>query len=373
MSDWQTVQLSDVVELRRGFDLPHRLRKAGPYPVLSAGETSGWHDVPAVKGPGIVVGRATNLGQPTWCTSDFWPLNTTLYVTDFRGNVPRWIFHLFECIDFSGYDSGSVQPMLNRNYISQVPVRVPPLREQQAIAEVLGALDDKIAANRSIARTSAGLARLIFAQAITSADVTETPFKEIASVGGGGTPQTSALDYWGADILWATPTDITGLPGPYLESTERTITHAGLEACSSPLYPAGSILMTSRATIGAFAIAEQPTAVNQGFIVVNPTDNTTRWWTFHDMESRVDEFVSHANGATFLELSRGRFRELPARIANQETMRAFSDRASSLHGVARQALRESATLASLRDTLLPALMSGKLRVRGAEKQVEAVV
>ncbi len=135
---WETRYLDEVVELRRGFDLPTRERRGGTYPVLSAGVTAGWHDEgPPIKGPGMVVGRATNLGVPTWSDGDFWPLNTTLYVSDFKENCPRFVFHLFENMDLSGFDSGSVQPMLNRNYIAKLKVSIPPVAEQQAISEVL--------------------------------------------------------------------------------------------------------------------------------------------------------------------------------------------------------------------------------------------
>ena len=264
-------------------------------------------------------------------------------------------------------------PHINLGILSRLTIPLPGAHLQRAIAEVLGALDDKIAANARASRIAGELARTFFASAQRGANIYERPFKEIVAVGGGGTPRTGEPNFWNGPVPWATPTDITALSGPYLEKTERMITEAGLSACSSPLYPAGSILMTSRATIGAFAIAGQPTAVNQGFIVVNPLEDMIRWWIFHDMASRVDEFVSHANGATFMELSRGRFKELPARLADTQTMRAFSERAAALHNAARQGLRESVVLTELRDTLLPQLMSGKLRVRDAEKQVEAAV
>jgi type I restriction enzyme, S subunit len=166
---------------------------------------------------------------------------------------------------------------------------------------------------------------------------------------------------------------VTALAGPYLESTSRSISELGLANCSSALYPAGSILMTSRATIGAFAIAGQPMAVNQGFIVVRPHDEQLKWWILHDMQSRVDEFVSHANGATFMELSRGKFKALPARLAGEDAMYRFNAYADALHTAARAALVENTQLAALHDTLLPHLMFGRLRVKDAEKQVEAVV
>ena len=320
----------------------------------------------------MVVGRATNLGEPTWSESDFWPLNTTLYAADFKGNVPRWVFHLFEVVDLKGFDSGSVQPMLNRNYVAGVEVRVPPHRDQQAIVDVLGALDDKIAADLRTTFLVQELTASMFFELVGELTPSAT-FEDVCEVGGGGTPKTSVPEYWDGEIPWVTPTDVTALAGPYIDTTSRTISDAGLAACSSPLYSAGSILMTSRATIGAFAVASTPMAVNQGFIVVNPRDPNLRWWIFHEMRSRVDEFVNQANGATFLELSRSKFRKLGVRLANDPVMRKFHDEAGALHAVAQIALAEARTLAKLRDTLLPQLMSGRLRVKDAEKQVEAVV
>jgi type I restriction enzyme S subunit len=130
--------------------------------------------------------------------------------------------------------------------------------------------------------------------------------------------------------------------------------------------------MTSRATIGAFAIAQMPVAVNQGFIVVNANDPSFQWWLYHDMRSRIDEFISYANGATFLELSRGRFKNLRIRIPSRAQAAEFGDLATSLHRVAAHAKEQSQRLARARDELLPLLMSEKLRVRDAEAVVSEV-
>ncbi len=238
---------------------------------------------------------------------------------------------------------------------------------------IVGTLDDKIAAGHKIAASANQLASSLFTRAVSGIIESDLRFEDIANIGGGGTPRTEVPDYWGGSTLWATPTDVTGLSGPYLERTTRHISDAGLAACASPLYPAGSILMTSRATIGTFAVAANAMAVNQGFIVVNPYDEQLRWWLFHDMQSRVDEFLSHANGATFLELSRGKFKKLTVRLAEESDMRKFNADATALHDVARTALKESTLLAAFRGTLLPPLMSGNLRVRNAEKQVEEVL
>ena len=147
--DWVTRPLSQFVSLQRGFDLPTHARVPGSVPVLSSGGVNGSHNEAKVDGDNFVIGRATNIGRPTWSSVPFWPLNTTLFVKDFLGNFPKFCFYWFLATDLSGFDSGSVQPMLNRNYIANIPVAIPSFVEQRRIAGVLGALDDKIESNRA--------------------------------------------------------------------------------------------------------------------------------------------------------------------------------------------------------------------------------
>ncbi|WP_346006814.1 restriction endonuclease subunit S [Janibacter terrae] len=248
----------------------------------------------------------------------------------------------------------------------------PGRAKQDAIVEVLEALDDKIAANTRLVTTLGQLADAYFVDAGVQSSVSDLTFADVADVGGGGTPKTKIAEYWGGEINWATPTDVTALHGPYLTSTSRRITQAGLDNCPSVLYPTGSILMTSRATIGAFAVAQKPMAVNQGFIVVNSKGDVPQWWLFHEMRRRVPEFVSHANGATFLELSRGKFKNFHIHLASSDIMQNFADTADALHRRAEAAERESASLADTRDALLPLLMSGRVTVNDAESVVEGV-
>lgn len=269
--------------------------------------------------------------------------------------------------------TGSTMLSLSQKVLERLPVVLPAPTEQQAIAEVLGALDDKIAANRKLAATADQLAHALFVESSDNPTVCESTFTNLATVAGGGTPRTSVPEYWDGEVRWATPTDVTGLSAPYLRSTGRTISETGLSNCSSKLYPTGSILMTSRATIGAFALTEAPLAVNQGFIVVNATDPGHQLWLFHEMRSRVQEFLSLANGATFLELSRGKFKALTVGLPDPAVVAGFRAQAENLHRSASLADYEAQSLATLRDTLLPRLMSGSLRVRDAEAAASEVL
>ena len=110
----------------------------------------------------MVTGRYGTLGKVFFIPSDFWPLNTTLYVRDFKGNDPRFISYLLRTLDFFAYSDKAAVPGLNRNHLHQEMVRVPPPEEQRAIARVLGALDDKIELNRRMSEALEEMARALF-------------------------------------------------------------------------------------------------------------------------------------------------------------------------------------------------------------------
>jgi type I restriction enzyme, S subunit len=145
--DWSPKTLGEFISLRRGHDLTERDRRPGEVPVMGSAGQNGFHDTALVKGPGIVLGRSgASFGQAHFCEADFWPHNTALYVTDFHGNNRRFVFYFLRSLDFSRHNSGGAQQSLNRNFIAPIPVAVPPLPEQEAIAEVLSDMDAMIAA-----------------------------------------------------------------------------------------------------------------------------------------------------------------------------------------------------------------------------------
>ena len=148
---WHDTTLGDFVALQRGHDLTEPQRRVGRVPVMGSAGQNGFHDTALAKGPGIVIGRSgASFGQVHFSKEDFWPHNTGLYVTDFKGNDPLFAFYFLKALDFDRFNSGSAQPSLNRNFIYPIPIRVPKPAEQKAIAAVLGALDDKIENNRKI-------------------------------------------------------------------------------------------------------------------------------------------------------------------------------------------------------------------------------
>jgi type I restriction enzyme S subunit len=162
-AEWKNMQLGDFIELKRGYDLPKKNRETGIVPLVSSAGESDFHSEAKVKGPGVVTGRYGTIGQVFYIETDFWPLNTTLYVKDFKGNNPLFVYYFLKTISYSDYSDKAAVPGINRNHLHQAEVKVPvDLKNQHNIAKVLGVLDAKIQLNRQINQTLEAMAQAIF-------------------------------------------------------------------------------------------------------------------------------------------------------------------------------------------------------------------
>jgi len=305
-----------------------------------------------------------------------------------------------------GFREGSVAERLNLPTIRGLPVALPPLSEQRAIASILGSLDDKIELNRKTCETIEEMARAIFKSwfvdfdpvrakmagekleaicarlgltremlelfpdRLVDSELGEIPegwevetIESIATAVGGSTPSTKESSYWDDGIyFWATPKDLSGLHTTVLFGTERRITEEGLSQISSGLLPVGTVLLSSRAPIGYRAITEVPVAINQGFIAISPNPGISNLFILIWLESAHETIVSKANGSTFLEINKANFREIELVIPNGAIMKVFDQLARSLYQELVRMENEIGTLVSLRDSLLPKLISGEIEV-----------
>jgi type I restriction enzyme S subunit len=404
---WKEMPLGEFVTLQRGHDLPNERRHPGQVPILGSFGITGWHDQARASGPGVTVGRSgASFGVVSYSPVDYWPLNTALYVVDFHGHDERFAYYFLKQFDFRSYNSGSAQPSLNRNFVHPVLVEVPPLAEQRAIAHILGTLDDKIELNRRMSETLEAMARALFkswfvdfdpvrAKAegrdpglpqpladlftarLVDSELGEIPevwevkrIGDLADVFGGSTPSTKEPNYWDGPHHWATPKDFSALSFPVLLDTERRITDAGLGKISSGMLPIGTVLLSSRAPIGYLAIAEIPVAINQGFIAMRPKVDVSNVFLLQWARESHEVILSNANGSTFLEISKKNFSPIPTVAPPISVMVAFDRIARPLYGRVVSNEREARTLVSLRDALLPKLISGELRLNDAERFIE---
>ena len=184
---------------------------------------------------------------------------------------------------------------------------------------------------------------------------------------GGGTPDTKNEAFWSPpEHAWTTPKDLSGIQSPVLLQTERKLSSAGLAKVSSGLLPAGTLLMSSRAPIGYLAIAQMPVAVNQGYIAMPPGGQLPPLYMLFWCRQNMDTIKSHANGSTFMEISKKAFRPLPALVPPPEIVAEFQNIAEPLFARLVENVKQAQALATIRDTLLPKLVSGALRISDME-------
>ncbi len=277
-------------------------------------------------------------------------------------------------------------------------VAVPSLARQDQVVGVLGSLDDRITLLRETNATLEAIAQALFKSWFVDFDpihakqqgrapegmdeATAALFPEsfeeselglvpkgwrVAPVGdvvesvGGGTPDTKEPAYWEpGEHCWTTPKDLSGIQAPVLLATDRKLSAQGLAKVSSGLLPAGTLLMSSRAPIGYLAIAQVPLAINQGYIAMLPTSQLPPLYLLFWCRHNMDVIKGRANGSTFMEISKKAFRPIPALVPPAPVLDAFASIAGSLFDRLVENEQQAQTLATLRDTLLPRLISGQL-------------
>jgi type I restriction enzyme S subunit len=162
-SGWKEVKLGDLLNFRRGHDLPKTKMNDGRIPVVGSNGVIGIHDEFTTKAPCLTIGRSGNIGNPYYIDTDCWAHNTTLYVDDFKGNDPKYLYYLLKTLNLGYYGGGSAVPTLNRNHIHPVEVEATVNKiEQKAIAATLSCLDDKIELNNRINKNLEEMAQAIF-------------------------------------------------------------------------------------------------------------------------------------------------------------------------------------------------------------------
>jgi type I restriction enzyme S subunit len=281
------------------------------------------------------------------------------------------------------------------------PITLPPLSEQRIIAHILGTLDDKIELNRRMNETLEALARAIFKAWFVDFDPVRAKLEgrqpvgmdaqtaalfpaefedsalgqvpkgwkvgsllEIAELLSGGTPKTSRPDYWDGGILWASAKDVSQSNECFILSTERTITELGLEESSTKLIPAYTTVVVARgATTGRFVLFGSEMAMNQTCYALRSRFDC-HFALYCQIGQVISGLVHAAHGSVFDTITTATFEVSQVLLPSREILRRFEDTVAALfEGIlARQ--KESHTLATLRDALLPKLLSGEVRVNG---------
>ncbi len=377
---WRETKLGDIINLKRGYDLPQDKRQIGDIPIVSSAGITGFHSSAMAKAPGVVTGRYGTLGEIFYINEDFWPLNTTLYVQDFKGSHPRFIAYFLQTLGFGGGNDKSSVPGLNRNDLHRIPVACPPLPEQKAIAAILGALDDKIETNRKMNATLEGIARALF----------KSWFVDFYPVRAKAEGRPSGLP---ADLDALFPASFTDSPlgeipmgwrverfGDFIERMP-----SGKKYDKKNTFSEGKVPVLDQGKSGIIGYHNQEPDIiaseeNPLFTFANHTCYMR--WVFTPssaiqnviplMGKNVPIYFAYYATTEVQQFQEYKghwpdFIRHHAIIPSLEIMNIFSSMVKP--AVQKQFMLEqqNQTLATLRDTLLPKLISGQIRVKDAEK------
>ncbi len=313
------------------------------------------------------------------------------------------------------FATGSAQLNYGPMHLRQMFIVCPPLSEQRAIAHILGTLDDKIELLRRQNETLEAMARALFKawfvdfepvrakmegrwqrgqslpglpahlydlfpDRLVDSELGEIPegwgvcsFSDVVEIIGGGTPKTSVSEYWGGDIPWFSVVDTPVASDVFVVQTEKSVTQAGLERSSARLVSKGTTIISARGTVGNLAIAGCDMTFNQSCYALKGKNGSGCYVVFLSAQRMVEQLKAMAHGSVFSTITRQTFDAVRTVLPPEKVLQQFEENSASVFDRILGNVNESRTLAQLRDTLLPKLISGELRVPDAERIVGGAV
>lgn len=297
---------------------------------------------------------------------------------------PSFMSYQFGLTSFKEYIRaiavGATMPSLNTKLLSDVFITLPPLDIQKKIANILDSVDDKIALNREMNKTLEAMAQAIFKSWFVDFD----PFKEgefieselgmipkgweakpltdCTKVIGGGTPKTSISEYWNGDIPWFSVADAPSGSDVFVVETEKNITQEGLKNSSTKLLDAGTTIVTARGTVGKIALAGNAMTMNQSCYALAPIDETP-YFTYYLVSSSIVELKQKTHGSVFDTITKETLASIQVVMPSIDAIKEFESTVGSIMLRIKENLLETKTLSTLRDTLLPKLLSGEMELK----------
>lgn len=405
--EWIQTSIGEFCPFIYGKALPERARIPGAHPVVSSAGVTGSHNAPLTNCGGIVIGRKGTVGSVTLCEQPFWPIDTAYYVLDEPNKRDlHFTYYLLGAIGLSGMNSDSAVPGLNRDNAHAVSITVPPLNVQKQISAVLRALDDRIALLRETNATLEAIAQALFKswfvdfdpvhvnagtqtpslpaeiQALFPSRLVESPQGLIPEgwevgaikrccerVESGGTPKRAVASYWGGEISWLSSGEVRNA---IVFDTKEKITALGVAESSAKLWPAGTTVVAMYgATAGEVCILAKPSTANQACCGLIPQMHT-KSFVFFCIRRERENLASKSSGSAQQNLNKGLVESHEVVIPPNHVLAAFENSIGTLLEGWIENEKKAETLANLRDTLLPRLISGQLRLPEAEAALAEV-
>lgn len=362
--EWKEILFDDLCRLNRGFDLPNDNIVEGNVPVVASSSIKAFHNVSKVKGPGVVTGRSGTLGIVQYVEQDFWPLNTSLYVKDFKGNSPRFCYYFLQMMHLENFNAGAGVPTLNQNHLHKLKIRIPSTyQEQEIVASILSNYDTLIDINTKRIKLLEESARELYKEwfvRMRFPGFEQTKFvkgipegweylriDEIADVSAGGDKPKEFSEL---------TTDDYKIP-----IYSNGITNDGLQGYTrNARITKESVTVSARGTIGFVRLRERPYVPIVRLVVLIPkTDKVSPKFLYH----LIDSLPILGTGASQEQLTVPDFSKVKVLVPIKDVIEDFSRIINPLYSEMNLLRTQNQSLAATRDRLLPRLLSGELKVK----------
>lgn len=365
----EKIRFDDFIKLNRGFDLPDSQIEDGVYPVVASTNIKAHHSTYKVNGPMVVTGRSGSLGAVQYIEGKCWPLNTTLYVKDFKNNNPRYVYYFLKTMHLEQYNAGAGVPTLNQNHLHSLKINVHEKEVQRRIASILSAYDNLIENNNKRIRLLEQMAENLYKEWFVRFRFPGHEKVEMEN----GLPKG-----WKIERLDALASINMGQSPPssfYNEEQKGLPFHQGVGSYGdiylkdeiystqgAKVAESNSIIFSVRAPVGRINITLNKIYLGRGVAAINAINgnNGFLYWSLRSKFAKEDTI---GNGAIFSSVTRDELGRQKMIVPDKSTVAKFESIANKMENLIRDITNQNKSLTRQRDLLLPRLMSGRLEVK----------
>ncbi len=370
------MKIGEIIIANYGKSLVETERKKGPVPVYSSSGLTGWHNSAISNSEAIIIGRKGNVGAVYYTQGPFYCIDTAYYVLPNDKVNFKFLYYNLVYQKLDNINDGSPVPGLKRELMYDRDIYLPDETIQQRLASILTSYDDLIENNQNQIKLLEEAAMRLYKEWFVNLRfpgyemvyiVDGVPegwsnyrFSEKVDIMSGGTPKTSASRYYGGNIPFYTPKDSDG--SYFSFDTSTYITEKGLENCNSKFYPAGTVIITARGTVGKTVLLAVPMAMNQSCYALKCNELNSPYFLFLSLRNEVQKLKGMANGGVFDTIIVKTFDNINITIPSKNVFDLFNNKISPIMEQIIVKMKQTRHLVKARDILLPKLMSGEIEV-----------
>lgn len=372
MEEVRHIPFKDFVVFQRGFDLPKKDMNDGSYPVIGSTSIIGHHNEYKVEPPGVVTGRSGSLGVVQYIRDKYWPHNTALWVKDFKGNFPRYVYYYLQTLNLERFNSGAGVPTLNRNDLDTLEIAVHPLPTQRKIAAILSAYDDLIENNKRRIEILEEMAQALYREwfvkfrfpghekvRMVESEIGTVPegwevkkLGDVCNILMGQSPKSEFYNDTGEGLPFHQGVTDFGDRFP-IERMYCTVQNRIAEA--------GDILFSVRAPVGRINIADKKIVIGRGLCAIR-NKSGYQMFVFQQLKEKFKEEDSMGGGTIFKSVTKDDMNGIKFLVPPEELLKSYEEILTPIFPELKNLTIKNANLRRTRDLLLPKLISGELEV-----------